>query len=274
MQQGLWTLSTTNICWRYYQCLCTSTRRKNMAPNRVRSVTRRYTSFENGHGPVPGTWRTGGPSPFPFDKNVQFSDDGLETMLETCWRHAWLARSGHPFNFALRHIPSDDQSPKVPACESSFRPQGRASICNLHRGQLSWKERSRKFLKKHRATSPPIKSRSQQSRTGRHRSGNCVNAPRAPEAVHCGKASGGTKGPPSAWHVRVKPPSLPSHPSCVRAQVRSYSFLQVSHGGVQVAGVWRSIAGQVPSQPLCGVAVLGFGGLSGACTATPIPLGS
>ncbi|KAL5088814.1 hypothetical protein Trisim1_006229 [Trichoderma cf. simile WF8] len=56
---------------------------KSMAPNRVRSVTRRYTSFENGHGPVPGTWRTGGPSPFPFDKNVQFSDDGLETMLET-----------------------------------------------------------------------------------------------------------------------------------------------------------------------------------------------
>ncbi|OPB36989.1 hypothetical protein A0O28_0039010 [Trichoderma guizhouense] len=110
---------------------------KSMAPNRVRSVTRRYTSFENGHGPVPGTWRTGGPSPFPFDKNVQFSDDGLETMLETCWRHAWLARSGHPFNFALRHIPSDDQSPKVPACESSFRPQGRASICNLQSPQLA-----------------------------------------------------------------------------------------------------------------------------------------
>ncbi|KAF3076981.1 hypothetical protein CFAM422_000610 [Trichoderma lentiforme] len=172
---------------------------KSMAPNRVRSVTRRYTSFENGHGPVPGTWRTGGPSPFPFDKNVQFSDDGLETMLETCWRHAWLARSGHPFNFALRHIPSDDQSPKVPACESSFRPQGRASICNLQSPQLA---------------------RTVISRTGRHRSGNCVNAPRAPEAVHCGKASGGTKGPPSAWHVRVKPPSLPSHPSCVQYEHR------------------------------------------------------
>ncbi|KAL7914735.1 hypothetical protein GGI35DRAFT_156781 [Trichoderma velutinum] len=110
---------------------------KSMAPNRVRSVTRRYTSFENGHGPVPGTWRIGGPGPFPFDKNVQFSDDGLETMLETCWRHAWLARSGHPFNFALRHIPSDDQSPKVPACESSFRPQGRASIFNLESLELA-----------------------------------------------------------------------------------------------------------------------------------------
>jgi hypothetical protein len=50
-----------------------------IAPNRVRSVTRRYSSFENGHGPVlePGIGRIGGladPAPatrFPFDKNVQ-----------------------------------------------------------------------------------------------------------------------------------------------------------------------------------------------------------
>ncbi|PTB36947.1 hypothetical protein M441DRAFT_150297, partial [Trichoderma asperellum CBS 433.97] len=35
-----------------------------IAPNRVRSVTRRYTSFENGHGPVlgPGIGRIGGSS--------------------------------------------------------------------------------------------------------------------------------------------------------------------------------------------------------------------
>ncbi|KAL7922672.1 hypothetical protein ACQKWADRAFT_75783 [Trichoderma austrokoningii] len=39
-----------------------------MAPNWVRSVTRRYTSFENGHGPVlaPGIGRVGGSNAIPF----------------------------------------------------------------------------------------------------------------------------------------------------------------------------------------------------------------
>lgn len=88
-----------------------------IVPNRVRSVTRRYTSFENGHGPVlaPGIGRIGGQAD-PAQRRDSLltrmcsaSDDGLpETKAGDCAGRT--PGPATPWPLALRHIPSDDQS--------------------------------------------------------------------------------------------------------------------------------------------------------------------
>ncbi|EHK26434.1 uncharacterized protein TRIVIDRAFT_63741 [Trichoderma virens Gv29-8] len=232
---------------------------KSMAPNRVRSVTRRYTSFENGHGPVPGTWRIGGPSPFLFDKNVQFSDDGLET----CWRRVG-GTPGSP-------VPA---TPSILLCVTSHQTTSRQRC--LHRKPLAvqvqyWTVRS--------VALPTVPDRQASS-------GNCVNAPRAPEAVHCGKASGGTKGlpAPGTQNLQASPAILrtstgtsksSSHqvmggaPACrVRACMRKPRYPHLTH--------WNMEKHNRPSTLAASFARGGTwtGSLSGACTETPIPLGS